>query len=425
MSAKDSNKSRSTAQFDAEIDAHLMYVGQIEGPLGAPTARFRYPHYFSSSGAHFNSRGAMVRQGRAEINPFHYRFPRFVKGSALLGTGVGWLSMKDLTLQPVTLEELRPSIGVLGRDGGFASVSFPRKGVSASDEAADVTIDVHDFRGAHRMSMSTRIGFWLDGVLPSPGMLAYDEPHARLVIASRVVEDEGTSAGGITCVNVKTGSVLWQQPVSAGQVEVSRDGSKLLVLTHSGIAIVNMKTGQLMSRVRECDHGGALFPPYNTRWMGDRVVAWHPDSKFIVMGGPEESGVLAIQLRETRTWRALWEYQVENPQYESPATSDESCVSPNRYIREISVSRCGKLVAFVAGDLYLVDGGTGALIQRVPARDNVRTWEGVHFSDDSHSMALASHEILLVYDIQRARNQASGTPNAANWLSRLTKFWVD
>lgn len=419
------NKSNDTARFDAEIDAHLMYLAQVDGPLGSPVSRFRYPHFFTSSGAHFNSRGALVRQGRAEINPFRYRFPRFVKGNSLLGTGVGWISMKDLALQPASQEELGPSLGILGQDGGLATMTFPRKGVSASDDSADVRIDVHNLSGQNRMSTRTRIGFWQDAVLPSPGMLAYDETRARLVVASRVGDADDELFGGIVCFDIKSGDVMWHQAVSAGLVEISRDGSKLLVVTHSGVAVVGMKTGQLMSRVRECDHGGALFPPYSTRWMGDRVIAWHPDTKFIVLGGPEESGVLALQLRETRTWRALWEFQVANPKYESPGTKEKSCVSPNRYIREIAVSRCGKLIAFLAGDLYLVDGGSGELLQMVPARDNVRTWEGVHFSSDGHYMALASHEMLLLYDIQRARSMASGAPNSSNWLGRLTKFWLD
>ena len=121
----------------------------------------------------------------------------------------------------------------------------------------------------------------------------------------------------------------------------------------------------------------------------------------------------------------IWELPLDDSHYESPRSESNCCAAPNRFIRSVSASPCGRLVAFVAGDLYLVDGGSGEVIQVIKPRDSVHTWEGADFSSDGNLLAVASHEMLLVFDCQKAKQESSGKPSSTQFLRRLSSFWMD
>ena len=185
-----------------------MGLQRTDAPLGPPVERFKYPHFFLSTGQHFNSRGARVRQGRAEALPFVYEFPRFVSGGALLGTGVGWLSLKESHFENTAYAVDRPMVGRLGCNGGLARVQFPTSGLSGSCESVVANLETQTFAGKQTLSESTvSLGFWTDGILPTPRCLYYDESGSRVFIASR--------AGRRGC------RTLWWDP--RGLNEVGRD----------------------------------------------------------------------------------------------------------------------------------------------------------------------------------------------------------
>ena len=417
------SREQNSAALEVEVDTFLMSLQRVGGILGAPVQRFRYPHFYLSSGEHFNSRGAKVRQGRAEILPFLYEFPRFVSKQPLLGTGIGWLSLKEFNLETVPAKLDRPSIGSLGEKGGRVSLRFPLEGMGGSCEVIDAELEVFDFVGQSLSRATVSVGFWNDGLLPNPRCLKLDESGSRVFIGTKAVEVDGRKVGGLTCRDASDGQELWHQPVSAGAVAISPNRRQLLVVTAAGLAVVDAKTGQLKHRSRERDHGGG-FTPLSTRWMDDRVATWLGGEDFVVVGGVEASGAVSLQLREVKSAQMVWELPFDNPSFESPRSESKACAAPNRFIRSVAASPCGRLVAFVAGDLYLVDGGSGELLQVVSARDGVHTWEGADFSSDGSMLAVASHELMVVFDCQKARSQSSGKPSSAQFLRRLAAFWT-
>ncbi len=400
-----------------------MGLRRTEDPLSAPVQCFRYPHFFLASGEHFNSRGARVRQGRSEILPFLYEFPRFISGQSLLGTGMGWLRLKDSQLKNTPHQLKRPAVGRLGDRGGLAQITFPTNGLSGSCESVAVEVEAQNFSGKELCVQRLDLGFWNDGVLPTSRCIYYDESHARLFIASRAGDGPQGAYGGISALSTKSGDILWHQPVSAGAVELSPDGKLLMATTSSGTAFIDAKTGQPKHRFREKNHGGE-FTPLSTRWIDDRVGCWLGGKKFFALGGVETSGAVNLQVREVKTGRMVWELPLDNPSYESARSDSKCCAAPNRFIRSVCASSCGRLIAFIAGDLYLVDGGSGEILQVIAARDTIRTWEGASFSGDGHQLAVASHEMLLLFDCQKAKALSSGAPSSAEFLNKLSSFWM-
>ena len=424
MSSSDQKAAKLQAALDVEVDGFLMGLQRLDAPLGPPVERFRYPHFFLSSGQHFNSRGARVRQGRAEALPFVYEFPRFVSHAALLGTGVGWLSMKESHFENTAYTVDRPMVGRLGCKGGLARVQFPTSGLSGSCESVVANLETQTFAGQQTLSSSVSLGFWTDGILPTPRCLYYDESGSRVFIASRAGEGAAGHYGGILAVSTKSGETLWHQHVSAGSLELSPKGRLLMATTGSGLAFIDTKTGQPKHRLKEKGHAGE-FTPMSTRWIDDRVACWLGGNTFYALGGVETSGAITLQVREVKTGRMIWELPLENPAYESPRSDSKCCAAPNRFIRSVRASPCGRLIAFVAGDLYLVDGGSGEVLQILKARDAIRTWEGADFSPDGKYLAVASHEVLAVFDCQKAKSLSTGAPSSSQFLRRMASFWMD
>jgi len=423
VASRDDPSPKLQAALETEVDTFLMSLQRLGGILGAPVQRFRYPHFYLPSGTHFNSRGAKVRQGRSEILPFLYEFPRFITKQPLLGTGIGWLSLKEFNLETVPAKLDRPAIGTLGDKGGALTLRFPLEGIGGACESIEAEFIVHNFNGQPLTSGSVAVGFWNDGLLPQARCLHFDESGQRFFVGSKVVKSENGKTGGLASYSAEDGQQLWYQPVSAGAIALSPNQRQLLVVTAGGTAVVDAKTGQLKHRSRERDHGGA-FTPLSTQWMDDRVATWLGGQDFIAIGGVEASGAVSLQLREAKSSQMIWELPLDNTAFESPRSESKACAAPNRFIRSLSASPCGRLLAFVAGDLYLVDGGNGELLQVISARDGVHTWEGADFSPDGTMLAVASHELLVVFDCQKAKSQASGKPSSAQFLRRIASFWT-
>lgn len=424
MASRDDSSTELQKALDTEVDIFFMALQRLGGSLGAPLQRFRYPHFFLKSGQHFNSRGAKLRQGRSEVLPFLYTFPKFVSKRSLLGTGIGWLSLKELELEVSSIVLEKPSVGTLGDLGGTASLKFPNQGLSGSCESVVTELEVLDFSGNTTSKTRVTVGFWNDGLLPQSRCLHFDEGRSRVFIGTKAGGSPAEKHGGLSCYDTSSGERIWHQHVSAGAVHLSPNGKQLLAVTAMGLAIVDSKTGEPKHRFRERDHGGA-FTPLNTRWIDDRVASWMGGTDFIVVGGVEDSGAMTLQLREAKSGQMIWELPLDNPLYESPRSESNCCASPNRFIRSVTASPCGRLIAFVAGDLYLVDGGSGELIQVVAPRDSVHTWEGADFSADGNLLAVASHEMMLVFDCTKAKQGASGKPSSTQFLRRLSSFWLD
>ena len=424
LNSGDQKAAKLQAALDIEVDGFLMGLQRTDAPLGSPVERFKYPHFFLSTGQHFNSRGARVRQGRAEALPFVYEFPRFVSGGGLLGTGVGWLSLNESQFEHSAYAVDRPMVGRLGCNGGLARVQFPTSGLSGSCEAVSATLKTQNFAGEQQSESTVSLGFWTDGILPTSRCLFYDESRSRIFVASRAGESSSGPYGGIVSVSTKSGETLWHQHVSAGSVELSPNGRLLMATTGSGMAFIDPKTGQPTHRLKEKSHSGE-FTPMSTRWIDDRVTCWLGGDKFYALGGVETSGAITLQVREVKTGQMIWELPLENPVYESPRSDSKCCAAPNRFIRSVSASPCGRLIAFVAGDLYLVDGGSGEVLQTIKARDAIRTWEGASFSPDGKYLAVASHEILAVFDCKKAKSLSTGAPSSSQFLRRISSFWLD
>ena len=58
LSSSDQKATKLQAALDVEVDGFLMGLQRTDAPLGPPIERFKYPHFFLSTGQHFNSRGA-------------------------------------------------------------------------------------------------------------------------------------------------------------------------------------------------------------------------------------------------------------------------------------------------------------------------------------------------------------------------------
>ena len=204
----------------------------------------------------------------------------------MLGTGIGWLSLRESQFEQAAYTVDRPMVGRLGCNGGLARVQFPTSGLSGSCETVSAILETQNLAGKQISESTVSLGFWTDGTLPTARCLFYDESNSRVFIASRAGEGSSGHYGGIISISTKSGEALWNQHVSAGAVELSPNGRLLMATTGSGMAFIDPKTGQPKHRLKEKSHAGE-FTPMSTRWIDDRVACWLGGDKFYALGGVE------------------------------------------------------------------------------------------------------------------------------------------
>ena len=171
-------------------------------------------------------------------------------------------------------------------------------------------LETQTFAGQQTLSSSVSLGFWTDGILPTPRCLYYDESGSRVFIASRAGEGAAGHYGGILAVSTKSGETLWHQHVSAGSLELSPNGRLLMATTGSGLAFIDTKTGQPKHRLKEKGHAGE-FTPMSTRWIDDRVACWLGGEYILRTWWSRDLWGYYLQVREVKTGQMIWELPLE------------------------------------------------------------------------------------------------------------------
>jgi WD40 repeat protein len=200
----------------------------------------------------------------------------------------------------------------------------------------------------------------------------------------------GDAEGKVQAWNVNNAEFINELVAEKSGVPAMATSPQLLAVGLTGkITILDMNSGQTLAAIES--------PGEHT------LLAFSADGSFLASSNSSD------QIN-------IWKY----------GNGESTPVAPTiqEQVFSISFNSTGKLLAIgTAGNVYLIDTGTGEEVARIPHADNVN---GVSFSAEGHILATASSKVIQFWDVTKIERQRIKTGDLITIAcSRLPRNFSD